>query len=150
MLGLSWDLFPFVIGLFVVVRGVGSLGVADVAAGWLRRHAGEPLTNLAVTAAGTAVAANAMNNLPAALLARTALAGAGAGEAARYGALLGANIGPNIVPFGSLATRLVLSVARKKGQPIAGAEVLKTGIWMTPLVLLAAVLALALGFTACG
>jgi arsenical pump membrane protein len=74
------------------------------------------------------------------------IADAHAGEAAVYGALLGANIGPNIVPFGSLATMLVLGVARKKGQPVSGASLLKVGIWMTPLVLLAAVGTLALTF----
>jgi arsenical pump membrane protein len=141
---LAWDLFPFVIGLFVVVRGVENLGVADAAAAWMRRHAGEPGLDIAVSAAGTAVAANAMNNLPAALIARSVIAGAHAGEPASYGALLGANIGPNIMPFGSLATMLVLSVARRKGRPIAGVEVLRTGIWMTPIVLAAAALALAL------
>jgi arsenical pump membrane protein len=88
-----------------------------------------------------------MNNLPAALLARGVIAGAHGGEHAIYAALLGANIGPNIVPFGSLATMLVLGVARKKGQPISGLEVLKTGIWMTPLVLAGAMLALALSLS---
>jgi arsenical pump membrane protein len=146
LLGLSWDLFPFVIGLFVVVRGVENLGVASSAAGWLRHRAAEPLTSMVASAAGTALAANAMNNLPAALIARSALADAHAGPAAIYGALLGANIGPNIVPFGSLATMLVLSIARKKGQPIRGVEVLKAGAWMTPLVLVAALAALALSF----
>jgi arsenical pump membrane protein len=146
LLRLSWDLFPFVIGLFVVVRGVENLGVASAAAGWLRRHAAEPRTDMLASAAGTALAANAMNNLPAALVARSAISAANAGSASIYGALLGANIGPNIVPFGSLATMLVLSVARKRGQPLRGVEVLKTGIWMTPLVLLAALAALALSF----
>jgi arsenical pump membrane protein len=146
LLGLSWDLFPFVIGLFVVVRSVENLGVASFLAGWLRHHAGEPLTAMVASAGGTALAANAMNNLPAALVARSAITEAHAGKAAVYGALLGANIGPNIVPFGSLATMLVLGVARKKGHPVSGVEVLKTGIWMTPLVLLAAVGTLALTF----
>jgi hypothetical protein len=43
---------------------------------------------------------------------------------------------------------LVLGVARKKGQPIGGVEVLKTGIWMTPLVLAAAMAALAVSLAA--
>ncbi len=87
-----------------------------------------------------------MNNLPAALLARDVIAAAHAPEPALYGALLGAGIGPNVVPFGSLATMLVLAVARRKGQPLRGTEVLRTGIWMTPLVLLSAMAALALTF----
>jgi arsenical pump membrane protein len=146
LLGVSWDLFPFVIGLFVVVRGVEHLGFAGFAAAWIERHARSPFTGIAAGAAGTAVAANVMNNLPAALLARGVIADAHAAQPVVYGALLGANIGPNVVPFGSLATMLVLAVARKKGLPIRGVEVLKTGIWMTPLVLLAAIVALAVSF----
>jgi arsenical pump membrane protein len=145
---LPWDLFPFVLGLFVVVRGVEHLGVAGAAAGWLERHAGAPFAGLVAGAAGTALAANVMNNLPAALLARSVIAGAHAEEPTVYGALLGADVGANVVPFGSLATMLVLSVAHKKGQPIRGVEVLRTGMWMTPLVLLAAAAALALSFAA--
>ena len=82
-----WDVFPFVIGLFVVVRGVEHLGLVDAVAGWLERHADAPFTSLAVGGVGTAVAANVMNNLPAALLARGVIAGAHAGEPIVYGAL---------------------------------------------------------------
>ena len=101
------------IGLFVVVRGVEKLGFAAAAAAWLARHEGAPITSLVASAAGTAAAANAMNNLPAALLARSVIGAARAGEPAAMGALLGADIGPNLLPFGSLATMLVLSVARE-------------------------------------
>ncbi len=45
----------------------------------------------------------------------------------------GAAVAANAID--SLATVLVLGVARKKGQPIRSVEVLKTGSWMTPLVL---------------
>jgi arsenical pump membrane protein len=147
---IPWDIFPFVVGLFVVVRGVTNLGFAGPASAWIAEHARAPLPAIAAGAAGTAVAANVMNNLPAALLARGVVAGAHGGEPAVYGALLGANIGPNVVPFGSLATMLVLGVARKKGQPVSGVEVLKTGIWMTPLVLAAAAAALALSLAIWG
>jgi arsenical pump membrane protein len=144
--GLSWDLFPFVIGLFVVVRGVEKLGFDAAAAAWLAGREGAPITVLAASAAGTAATANAMNNLPAALLARSAIASAGAGDPAIFGALLGADLGPTVLPFGSLATMLVLSVARRKGQPLGGVEVVKAGIWMTPIVLVSAIAALAVSF----
>ena len=147
---ISWDIFPFVVGLFVVVRGVTNLGFAGAASTWLAEHARAPLPAIAAGAAGTAVAANVMNNLPAALLARGVIAGAHGGEPLVYAALLGANIGPSIVPFGSLATMLVLGVARKKGHPVSGVEVLKTGIWMTPIVLAAAAAALALSLSLWG
>ena len=84
-----------------------------------------------------------MNNLPAALLTRSALQGADVHDAQLFGALLGLNIGPTILPTGSLATLLVLEVARRKGENVTGVEILKIGAWLTPLVLVLSSLALA-------
>jgi Na+/H+ antiporter NhaD/arsenite permease-like protein len=60
--------------------------------------------------------------------------------------LLGANIGSSIVPFASLATLITLSAARRRGAAIRDVDVLATGIWMTPLVLVATALTLAVSF----
>lgn len=139
---LSWGVFPFVLGLFVVVRAVDKLGLTEIAAAWLTHtHLAAPLDVL-VPAGATAVASNLINNLPAALLARGVLTAAHAPDPSVYGALLGANIGPNITIFGSLATILVLSEARKKGEDLGGMDILRVGIVVTPLVLLAASLVL--------
>lgn len=139
---LSWGVFPFVLGLFVVVRAVDKLGLTELGAAWLARsHLAAPLDVL-VPAGATAVASNLINNLPAALLARGVLTAAHAPEPSVYGALLGADIGPNITIFGSLATILVLSEARKKGEDLGGMDILRVGIKVTPQVLLAAALVL--------
>ena len=136
---LEWGVFPFVIGLFVVVRSVENLGVVELAVAWLSGHQGSQL--VAITG-GTAVASNVMNNLPAALVARGTLTALHATGSLPLGALLGANLGPMIMPFGSLATILVLSVARREGVQVSVSGLIRIGLWMTPVILGAALVAL--------
>ena len=140
---ISWGLFPLVLGLFVVVRGVENLGVVTVASRWFSSTAGHSMDRVLIATGTAAAASNVVNNLPAALLARGVLQGPEVDHAGVFGALLGLNIGPTIMPTGSLATLLVLDIARKKGERVRGFEMIKTGWWLTPLVLLLASLTLA-------
>jgi len=87
-----------------------------------------------------AVSANLVNNLPAELLFLD-LAGSGS---ALYGLLLGVNLGPNLTIIGSLATILVLSLARQAGASVSFRDYLRLGLIMTPALLLAALAGLLL------
>ncbi|MGE5481487.1 MAG: ArsB/NhaD family transporter, partial [Bacteroidota bacterium] len=87
-----------------------------------------------------AVSANLVNNLPAELLFLD-LAGSGP---ALYGLLLGVNLGPNLTIIGSLATILVLSLARQAGAYVSFRDYLRLGLIMTPALLLAALAGLLL------
>ena len=142
----SWPVFPFVIGLFVVIGGVENLGLPGHLATWLGRLDEHPLAQLAAVVGGTALASNIVNNIPAALLTRGVLQQSHASLPLVYGALLGTNIGPNLTLAGSLATLLVLTAARKKGEAISAFDFLKVGLLVTPLSLLTASLALWLSF----
>ena len=142
----SWPVFPFVVGLFVVIGGVENLGLAGRAAAWLSGLDSHPLAGMAAMAGGAGLASNVVNNIPAALLARTVLQQAHAHPPLVYAALLGTNIGPNVTLSGSLATLLVLTAARKKGEDVRALDFLKVGLLVTPLTLLAALLALWLSF----
>ncbi len=142
----SWPIFPFVIGLFVVVRGVENLGLAAVAAQGLALVGHSPLALALASAFGAGVGANVVNNIPMALLAVSALRH-GAGPAAQYGALLGCDLGPNLTVAGSLATMLVITGARKQGQDVGARDFFGTGLRVTPLLLLAAGIALWLTLT---
>ena len=62
--------------------------------------------------------------------------------------MLGTNIGPNMTLSGSLATLLVLTAARKKGEDVRALDFLKVGLLVTPLTLLTALFALWLSFRA--
>jgi arsenical pump membrane protein len=140
--GISWALFPFVIGLFVVVRGVENLGIAPLAARGLAHVGPSALGQVFVTAFGAGLGSNVVNNIPMALLSLSVLAPAHAHDPSVYGALLGCDIGPNLTIVGSLATMLVLSSARQRGEDVRGADFFRVGLVATPLILLAACLAL--------
>jgi arsenical pump membrane protein len=141
---LSWDLFPFVIGLFTAVQGLENLGIVGVASRWLSDMKPASPENLLVTAGATALASNIMNNLPAALIARSVLLGSHAHTNTILAALVGADAGPMITPFGSLATMLVLALARREGEEVRTREFVMLGLWAAPLIVVATALVLAL------
>jgi arsenical pump membrane protein len=151
-IGMGWlrevpiGLFPFVGGLFVLVSGVRSLGLTTSSETWFAHLGAGSWKGLFAAMIAAAIASNAINNLPAALLVRGSLLKVGAALPAAYGALLGTNIGPNITVFGSLATMLVLTSARRKGVDVTAGEFLRVGIVITPILLVAAALALGLTF----
>jgi arsenical pump membrane protein len=144
---ISWGVFPFALGLFVVVRSFDGAGLARLIAGGLDRLPASPLVRTLAAAVGAAAASNVMNNLPAALLARSILVEAHASPAEIYGALIGVDVGPNLLAFASLATMLVLGVAREQGEPVSARDLLRVGLWVTPAALLASALVLALEMT---
>ena len=140
----SWGVVPFVIGLFVVVQGLESLGLAGALAHVIASSPGGAVGRALATTGVTALASNAMNNLPAALVARSALETLGGHPALVYATLVGTNVGPNVVPFGSLATVLVLALARERGVRVSAWSFARAGLWTTPFVCVLASLAIAL------
>jgi arsenical pump membrane protein len=143
---LAWDIFPFVIGLFIAVQGLENLGIVDASSGWLAEmRPGSPVKLL--TAAGaTAFTANIVNNLPAALIARSVLLRSHAAMGTVLASLIGANVGPMITPFGSLATMLVLGFARRDGVEVRTGRLVLFGLWAVPVILVLTTLTLALTF----
>lgn len=140
---LSWSVFPFVVGLFITVQGLENLGLVRVASSWLRHSPPNALTQLQV-AGSTMLAANVMNNLPAALIARSTLSASGAHTSMVLAALVGVDVGPIITSFGSLATMLVLTLARRDGVEVRPGSLVLFGLWAGPLIVLATTIALLL------
>ncbi|MBE3584053.1 MAG: hypothetical protein IMX01_08070 [Limnochordaceae bacterium] len=144
----SWNVIPFVFGLFLVIRAVQSAGVlpvpgpvdqaASALGGWTTTRVAQLAGRWALLGAGTA---NLLNNLPAELL----LLPAATPGPALYGLLLGVNLGPNLTIIGSLATILVLSLARQQAVAVSGKQYLQLGVVITPALLGAGVLGLTLG-----
>jgi arsenical pump membrane protein len=136
----TWSLFPFIIAMFVVIRAVEH--------GWLSRIGSIPTDTgfgtLFVVAAGTAVGANIVNNIPMAVAMISVLRATGqhVPEHLAYATLIGTNIGPSIITVGSLATMLWLAIVRKRGVAISAASYSKVGAIVTPLMVAAATAAL--------
>jgi arsenical pump membrane protein len=97
---------------------------------------------LLAAAGATAFASNIMNNLPAALIARSVLVGSHADTGAVLAALVGADVGPMVKPFGSLATMLVLALARREGEDVRTGALVMFGLWAAPVIVVATVLAI--------
>lgn len=141
--GISWSLFPFIIGLFVVIQGVENLGLAKYAANGMSALQHEPLFfQMLGTAFGSGLGSNLINNIPMAMLSVSVLIEAHAIDLLKYAALLGCNLGPNITVAGSLATMLVISSARQRGEKMDAYDFFRIGVWVTPLLIIAAVFAL--------
>jgi len=133
---ISWGVFPFVVGLFIVVRAALGVGLRQLSDTWFARLSPPPPLDVLVPSRVTTFTSNLINNLPAGLLARSTLEHGHASNPAIYGALLGTNLGPNITLVGSRATLLVLSAAKKKGVELGAKDLLRVGLITTPLVLL--------------
>lgn len=134
---ISWPIFPFVMGLFVVVRGVENIGLAKLASDGLAEFGHSALELTLASSLGAGIGSNVVNNIPMALLAISALRHGGS-AASQYGALLGCDLGPNLTVAGSLATMLVITSARKHGQDIGAKDFFLVGLRATPLIILAA------------
>jgi len=131
-------------GLFIVIRGIEELGLTRLLVPVVQRLSGRPLwLSLPAVAGGTAVASNAVNNLPAVLAARSILEQAHAREPLLLAALIGADVGPNVTIVGSLATVLVLTVARSRGETVGARDLLRAGGLLTPVAVVVAALVLA-------
>jgi arsenical pump membrane protein len=143
---LSWHIFPFVIGLFIAVQGLENLGIVGAESGWLASLSVGSPEQLFAAAGSTAFASNIMNNLPAALIARSVLLRSHAHMGTVLAALIGADVGPMITPFGSLATMLVLTLARRDGEEVHTGRLVMLGLWAAPVIVLLTTAALALSF----
>ena len=139
---LSWGLFPFIVGLFVAVQGLENLGIVGVSARWLAHMRPGSPGKLLAAAGATAFASNIMNNLPAALIARSVLLASHAHTGTVLASLVGADVGSMITPFGSLATMLVLTLARSEGEDVRAGNFVMFGLWATPVIVVATALAL--------
>lgn len=135
----SWPVFVFVIGMFLVVRGFETAWLEDFSL----PLPGTPGGALVAMTAITAVGSNVVNNVPMAVLALSVMPNEAGlmGEALAYGVVIGANIGPVLTTYGSLATMLWLTQLRRRGLSVTTREYVRVAMITTPIVLLTTTLA---------
>ena len=135
----SWSVLVLVAGLFVLVAGVGQTGLIAALTEGLHTaaHAAPRAT---AWGAGTLVAfaSNLMNNLPAGLVAGTAVNSGPMPDAVRSAVAIGIDLGPNLSVTGSLATILWLLALRREGEHVTAWAFLRVGALVMPLALVAA------------
>ena len=134
----SWGVLPLVAGLFVLVEALDRTGVIAWVAQGLRDMLVDPTRAAAVSGTTLAFVSNAMNNLPAGLVASSAIAQAHPPQIVTDALLIGVDLGPNLSVTGSLATILWLQAIRREGEDVSFLAFLKVGAVAMPLALLAA------------
>jgi arsenical pump membrane protein len=143
---ISWGVLPLVAGLFVLVEALGKTGLIDAIAAMLSDGAEHAvLLTAALASMAIALASNLINNLPAGLIAASAVQTAQSGEHVTRALLIGVDLGPNLSVTGSLATILWLAALRREGLVVGFGAFLKIGaVVMPPALVLAIVSALLL------
>ena len=112
---IEWGIFPFFAALVVIVSGASRAGLVDAASASLRELGAHALGPVLIGVA-TTLAANAMNNLPAAVMTGAALERARDVDPSLVSAvILGIDVGPNFTTLGSIATLLWLMQLRRRG-----------------------------------
>jgi arsenical pump membrane protein len=137
---ISWSLFVFITGMFLVVRGVEKIGLTAMFGNGMLALAGtSPLQAALVAAGGTALGANLINNVPMTLVMISALRGMQAAPLIRetmvYATMFGADLGPNLTTVGSLATILWIVILRRKGLEISPRSYVRLGVLVVPLMI---------------
>ena len=130
---ISWAVLPLVAGLFVLVEALRTTGVISALAQALSAaERSAPAAAPWGVGALIALASNLMNNLPAGLIASSAITVAHPSSHAVDALLIGVDLGPNLSVTGSLATILWLTAIRREGEDVGFWRFLKVGALVTP------------------
>jgi arsenical pump membrane protein len=141
--GISWSIFGFIAGMFIVVRCIEETGLTARFGSWLIHLAGgTSFGAVTVATAGAAIGTNLINNVPMAVGMISALDGIQhAAPAVREGfiaaTIFGCDLGPNLTTVGSLATVLWLLILRQRNVDVSGLDYFKVGVVVTPVMLIA-------------
>jgi len=126
---ISWSVLPLVGGLFVVVEALDRTGLIAELAQYLSASARAlPAQTAALAGTVVALASNLVNNLPAGLVAGSAVQAAHVSDKVAGAVLIGADLGPNLSVTGSLATILWLTSLRREGLTIGTWAFLRIGV----------------------
>jgi arsenical pump membrane protein len=135
---ISWATLALVVGLFVMVDAMESIGAMQQTRAWLTwAQTLGSTTGTLITGFTVGVANNLVNNLPLGLIAGSTLQAAHAKGLIADAVLIGVDLGPNLSITGSLATILWLIALRKEKLDVSFWDFLKVGAVTMPIALLA-------------
>ncbi|HHN46820.1 MAG TPA: hypothetical protein ENN09_05195 [Planctomycetes bacterium] len=146
---MPWTIVPFVLSLFITVGALHYYGVTSSLGRILEAAAGGSCQRLVwLYGLTSALAANALNNIPMTLAFASAMREM-TGQpllAAALSTTIGSNLGANITPIGALAGIMWLSILKTKRMRVTFGEFVKCGLVVTPATLVASLGVLALEF----
>jgi arsenical pump membrane protein len=121
----SIDILVFLWGIFLVVQGLGAVGVVDGLRAVYATHAAGSGGELATVGAVSAIGSALIDNHPMSLLNLDAIGAAHA--RLLQAALVGGDIGPRLLPIGSLAGLLWMDLLRRAGVEIGVMRFVRIG-----------------------
>jgi arsenical pump membrane protein len=139
---ISWSIFGFIAGMFVIVQTVESTGLTTRFGQLLLQFSGGTSFGAAMIGTlGSALGTNLVNNVPMAVILTSSLRSIQhAPLAVQHGfiaaTIFGCDLGPNLTTVGSLATVMWLLILRQRNMDVSGLDYFKVGIVVTPLMLL--------------
>jgi arsenical pump membrane protein len=145
---ISWPIFGFIAGMFIVVQALESTGLtAQFGQLLLHLSGGTSFGAVMIGALGSALGTNLINNVPMAVVMTSSLRGIQhAPLAIHHGfiaaTMFGCDLGPNLTTVGSLATVLWLLILRRRNIEVTGLDYFKVGIIVTPLMLIVGAIAI--------
>jgi len=138
---ISWDVLPFLFGVFVIATGLENVGAVRLLSRlYGSLHGGPQLFLVGIVASlGSAL----LNNHPMAILNALALEQVpGSGKREVLAALIGGDLGPRLLPMGSLAGLLWLESLRRQKVEISLRQFVRIGALVTVPTLIASLLLL--------
>ncbi|MDP2845714.1 MAG: ArsB/NhaD family transporter [Candidatus Methanoperedens sp.] len=145
----SWNVILFVIGLFIVIKGLDVSGVAGAIGEVIFANMSDniPAAIFSVSLL-SAFMCNIVNNIPMTAMMLSIIQHASLTQemntAMAYSLVIGSNLGANFTTFGALAGILWLESARRYGWGTTMTDLLKIGLFVTPLAILGASIVLAI------
>lgn len=145
----SWNVVLFVIGLFIVVKGLEVSGVASAIGETLFANLSNNILAVAFSVSLlSAFMCNLVNNIPMTAMMLSIVKHASLSQqmnaAMGYALVIGSNLGANFTTFGALAGILWLESAKRYGWSTTMTDLLKIGLFVTPIAILGASMVLAL------
>ncbi len=143
---ISWSIFGFIAGMFIVVQAVESTGLTTQFGQLLLHLSGGSIFGaVMVGTLGSAAGTNLINNVPMAVVLTSSLhsiqhAPLAVQQSFIAATIFGCDLGPNLTTVGSLATVLWLLILRQRNVDVSGLDYFKVGIIVTPLMLVAGAL----------
>lgn len=147
---LPWEVFPFVMSLFIVVQALDTAGIVGDLAGWMAIVAKRgPWAAIGGVGVASILACQVLNNQPMTVLFAKVLSHSNfdVGDERRrlaFGALIiGSNLGANLTLVGALAGPMWVKVCKLEGVEICHCRFITTMATITPFVACGAFTALA-------
>ena len=126
--GVTWSIFPFLLGVFVLALALERIGVV----GWLASLYGSTPLPIATIGTASALGSAVLNNHPMSVLNAFALDPApDPGHTRAFAALIGGDLGPRLLPLGSLASLLWYDLLRRHRIAVHVTTFVKLGLLLT-------------------